>query len=681
MSGSTHRRLSAAAVVAASLASSAACGGSPGRPAAGLVGPLGPKASASTSVGAVNLPGSNVAHRAPTPTYNATVPTVSNGTDKVLIDHVPVTFPSTVTDASWSPDGTRLVYVDSSGDIATARPDGSGVLVLTAVKPGVKRAQPVFEDGGGEIVFSERGTDGVWRLMSVSADGSDAPAYGGSSEALLDSIGDGTGDIAASAVYNPAVVKMDGPLSVLAYQHQGGAGAEIWILDRNQRGPRGMKARDGAAPALSPDGAKIAFVGGDGQLYTEALPITGSGVAVRLTSGIKGLTHPVWSPDGSRLAFGTATDVESVAAAAPASGGVNAVTVESASPGVAGFEPMTPTSVLRFASTDPVAGSVAQSAAYFATVPGAGYPPVPTGRAYAHTVTLVGTSDPAALAVAALGSNHGAILFTRPDTLSPATAAEIRRVLGPLGANFPAGTLRIVGGDTAVSPGVRTAVAALGYQVTDVPDGDAIGQCAAAVAGGSAGTRLFLVSATDTPAILSLVATGRGGEVLLTDNSTMPAVDEPILDRLNYGGQSRAELVAVGAQAQAAVRSSWPGKPAALSATPVGTADADFNSVLIARRYSDGPTEVALTTTASWQDALLAAANGPGMPMLAVDPKAGLSTQAVAWLEDAASSVSTVVLYGDATAVPEQIAAAAAAALDAPAGVRTTLNPKQLLPL
>jgi len=682
MSGSAHRRLSVAAVVAASLVSSAACGGSPAHHAAGLVGPLGPEATATVGpgVGSVRLPG-DAAHRTPTPKYTATVPTISDGTDKVLIDHAPVTFPSTVTDASWSPDGTRLAYVDGSGNIATARPNGTGVLVLTAAKAGVKRAQPVFEDGGGEIVFSERGTDGVWRLMSVSADGSDATAYGASSEALLDSIGDGTADTAASAIYNPAVRKLNGALSVLAYQHQGGAGPEIWILDRNQRGPQGRKARDGAAPALSPDGARIAFVGGDGQLYTEALPVTGASVAVRLTSGIKGLTHPVWSSDGSRLAFGTAADVESVAAAAPVSGAAGPVTVESSSPGVPGFEPMTPTSVLRFASADPVAGSIAQSAAYFATVPASGYPPIPTGYAYASTVTLVGTSDPAALTAAALGRDTGPVLFTRPDTLSPATAAEIRRVLGPLDGRVAAGTLRIVGDDTAISPGVRAAAAALGYRVTDVSDRDPIGEAAANVAGGFPGTRLYLVSATDTPAILSLAATGHGGAVLLTDNSSMPAVDEPILDKLNLTGQNPVTVVAVGAQAQAAVRSSWPGKPAALSAAPVGGADADFNSVLVARRYSDGPTEVAITTTDSWQDALLAAENGPGMPMLAVDPKAGLSTQAIAWLEDSASSVSTVVIYGDATAVPDQIANAAAAALDAPAGVTTTLNPRNLLPL
>ena len=679
MSGSTRRRLSAAAVIAASLASSAACGGPSVHHAAG---PMGPKATADAA-GPVQLPPGDIAHRTLTPKYTATVPTISDGTDKILIDRAPVAFPSTVTDASWSPDGTRLVYVDGSGNIATARPDGLGVHVLTTVKPGVRRAQPVFEDGGGEIVFSERGTDGVWRLMSVSADGSHAVAYGGSSEEPLDSIGDGSGDSAASAAYNPAVRKPDGALSVLAYQHQGGAGPEIWILDRNQRGPQGLKARDGAAPALSPDGARIAFVGGDGQLYTEALPVTGTSAALRLTSGIKGLVHPVWSPDGSRLAFGTATDVESVAAGAPASGAANPVTVESTAPGVPAFEPMTPTSVLRYTSADPVAGSVAQSAAYFATVPATGDKAAPA--AYARTVTLVGTSDPAALAVAALGAASGPVLFTRPDTLNPATAAEIRRVLGPVNGPFAAGSVRIVGGDTAVSPGVRGAVAALGYKVTDVPDDNPIAEAASsAVPGGSRavhGLRLYLVSATDTPAILSLAAAGLGGEVLLTDNATMPAVDEPVLDKLNLTGQNPVEVVAIGAQAQAAVRSSWPGKPAALSATPVGGADADFNSVLITRRYSDGPTEVAIAATDSWQDALLAAANGPGMPMLVVDPKAGLSAEAIAWLEDCASSVSTLVLYGGATAVPDRIAAAAADALDAPAGMATTLNPSKLLAL
>jgi hypothetical protein len=55
---------------------------------------------------------------------------------------------------------------------------------------------------------------------------------------------------------------------------------------------------------------------------------------------VTGLTHPVWSPDGSRLAFGTASDVESVAATLAPGATSNPARVESPSPGVPSYEPM-----------------------------------------------------------------------------------------------------------------------------------------------------------------------------------------------------------------------------------------------------------------------------------------------------------------------------------------------------
>jgi len=677
MPRSAFHRASALAIAVGSLAAAAACGGNSAQHT-GAPRPTGTGHSVQPTRGGQPTRGTH-------PVYTATVPTVSNGTNRVLINHTAVTFPSTVTDASWSSDGTRLVYVDGDGNIATARPDGTGVRVLTQSKPGVKRAQPAFEDGGGEIVFSERGSDGVWRLMGVGADGQDDPAAGGSGEALLDSIGDGAGDTAASAVYDPAVMKFDGPLSTLAYQHQGANGGEVWILDRNQRGPQGRKARDGAQPAVAPDGKRIAFVGGDGQLYTEALPITETTTAVRITVGVVGLTHPVWSPDGSRIAFGTSSNVESVSSAARPGSAGNPLTVESPSPGVASYEPMRPTSALRFAAGDPISDAIAETGAFYQTAPATGVPSYPTGMTYAYGLTLVSTADPNALTVAGLGTNLGPVLFTQPDALPSATATELKRLLGPskpLYGNVP--QVRIIGDTGAVSAAVEAQIKSFGYQTTRRPDADPIAEAVAVnnawLQPGPGDSTVFAVSATDTPAILSLEALGRGGNLLLTDDETMPALDQPIINRL-ASGKGRANFIAVGGQAQAALASSWPGKPAGLSVTALGGSDADLNSLLITERYSDGPTEVAVASTFSWQEALLAANNGPRMPVIFVDPQKGLSSDAAGWLVDSASSVGTIVAYGDTAAVPEQVLTAAENALEAPAGSNSVLNPETLLHL
>ncbi|HMC72653.1 MAG TPA: hypothetical protein VKJ07_26095, partial [Mycobacteriales bacterium] len=132
-------RISVLAVIASSIISTtAACGGGNATPHANGTEPGG--GAHSTGPGASASPGHGSG--SPAPVYTASVPTISDGTDKVVIGGVTVTFPSTVTDAAWSPDGTRLAYVDGDGNVATARSEGSGALVLTQAKPGVKRAQP-----------------------------------------------------------------------------------------------------------------------------------------------------------------------------------------------------------------------------------------------------------------------------------------------------------------------------------------------------------------------------------------------------------------------------------------------------------------------------------------------------------------------------------------------------------
>jgi len=61
-------------------------------------------------------------------------------------------------------------------------------------------------------------------------------------------------------------------------------------------------------PALSPDGRMLAFVrgsallGGTGQVYVKMLP---DGQPVQLTHDQKGKRQPVFSPDGSRIAYTT----------------------------------------------------------------------------------------------------------------------------------------------------------------------------------------------------------------------------------------------------------------------------------------------------------------------------------------------------------------------------------------
>jgi hypothetical protein len=342
--------------------------------------------------------------------------------------------------------------------------------------------------------------------------------------------------------------------------------------------------------------------------------------------------------------------------------------------------------VLRF-SGDPVADSIAQSKAFYSTVPAKGRSFVPDGHVYAYEVTLVGTSDPAALTVARLSLPRGPVLLTPPGSLSQDTLAEIARVLGPQHLTVgPAdhGTVNIIGDANAVSAGIETQLKGLGYQTKRTADSNPIAE-AAALTGRELTAdytgAVYVVSATDTPAILSLEALQKGDQLLLTDDATMPAADQPIINRLPLTRARPATIFAIGGQAQAALDSNWPGKPANLRATKIGGTNARVNALLVAKQFSDGPTEVALSATGSWQDALLAAANGPGMPLLVADPEMGLSAGAGDWLGQSAASVSTVVVYGDTTVVPDAVVQQAVGALNAPAGSNSVPNPTRLLPM
>jgi dipeptidyl aminopeptidase/acylaminoacyl peptidase len=82
----------------------------------------------------------------------------------------------------------------------------------------------------------------------------------------------------------------------------------IWLVDLDDGTPRQLthgKVRDGA-PVWSPDGSQIAFTssrGEDGpQVYI--LPL-GGGEAWQATEVENGASSPVWSPDGSKLLFGS----------------------------------------------------------------------------------------------------------------------------------------------------------------------------------------------------------------------------------------------------------------------------------------------------------------------------------------------------------------------------------------
>ena len=452
----TARRLSVAGVVATALFGLSACAT---QSTAQNTAAVKPAASGAAAAQISPAASASIA-------YQAGLSVISNGTATVLVGGKSVTFPTSVTGAAWSPDGSRLAFVDGGGDIATAHPDGSSLTVLTTAKTGVTRSNPTWI--GNLIVFTEKDAKGVSRMETVTAAG---PAT--QPELLMlsgNTDGDGnsidTANSEADAIpARPGQLDNDGQV---AYVHEGSDGPEVWIVDLNAREVGGRKVANGTDPAVSPDGSEIAYVTSKGQI--DVMPdfvysTQSTQTATQVTFSAAAPTNLTWSPDGTRIDFSTAAGIESVSADVPAHATSNAVMQLSSTPGAISFLPGTKNEIDQFTGTDPVALSIAASQDRF-----------PTETTYAPSQD----ADPAMFAT--IGSSTalttdlnllspgtlGPMLLTNGSSLDPRVTAELQRIFGPVPAGEQGPTVYLLGGTGDISTSVENALQKLGYQTQRV---------------------------------------------------------------------------------------------------------------------------------------------------------------------------------------------------------------------
>jgi len=335
------------------------------------------------------------------------------------------------------------------------------------------------------------------------------------------------------------------------------------------------------------------------------------------------------------------------------------------------FLPAPRDKVTRIAGTSPIEVAVAASQAVWPT---RGVFPQGQGGGFgAYSVLLTGTTNLPTVMAGAQMVDAGPLLLTTGSTLDTRTAAEMKRVLGSVPAGGSAPTVTIVGGTDLVSTQAEAAVKAMGYLTERTTAPDPIAMAATVSGRPDLAEAVFLVDAADTPTYLSAISDlGFASQqtVLLTNGSTMP---DKVKTFLNGIDASRVKVYPLDAAAQAAVASSWSGKPALKVTTLTGNVTA-----ALLGRFSATAAGVVVVDKSNLTDILtgIGLARAYGAPVLAVDPAAGLDDTVKAWLDASSAAVDKAFIVDSKGVFGADLERTLSGLVAGPLGATTVTNPK-----
>jgi Tol biopolymer transport system component len=221
--------------------------------------------------------------------------------------------PGAKTSPAFSPDGRRIAYgewEDGNDSIVVMDAGGANRTILATNSSGASyctRGGPAWSPDGASLIFRVSSVcDSRYDLFIVPADGSAA-----ATKLLAPGIDSGQGE------WSPDGTK----IAVVGGDPAGGVG--VYVVDV---GPGGIRS-GGLAPRLiapmagdlansgpvtwSPDGTKLAAVSEAGDVV--ALEVDGSGSRVLAVQGY----NPRWSPDGRHVAFHRTVDPSEYIGGAP----------------------------------------------------------------------------------------------------------------------------------------------------------------------------------------------------------------------------------------------------------------------------------------------------------------------------------------------------------------------------
>lgn len=546
-----------------------------------------------------------------------------------------------VSDAEWSPDGSRVVYVDQNGSLISARYDGSDAIVVAA---NVGATHPTWMNGGAYIVYAAGGN-----LYQVPSLGNAAP--------VLLAAGHQAGD--------QDTAPQGGANGVLVFQRVDGRShtSGIWIYN-GYTGASGFVLNSGGGrnPSLSPDARTIVFSQLDHQYPNPGLQIwtinTDGSNLTQLTNdqgtNVKN-DRPVWSPDGRTIAYANAVNGEIMTMAAAPGSAENPISPLNGrlswQPNANMAKPPSADNpvnlVERLDGADRIETAVQIS--HWSWDATASNPPA---SRQADIAVIARQDVPAdALAGTALArqlkGGKGPLLLTETDHLDPRTLAELKRTLRP------GSYVYVLGQTQAISAHTFQQIADAGFRPARIGGRDRFETAvdvAETIVPNYTHDPVTVLTATgmdfpDALAAGAVAASRPNTVVVLTNDKVMPT---PTLNFLN--SVSQRTVFGVG----------WQGVKALNSVRiPAGTAAGDdrfLTAAFVARTFFGGPQVVGIATGYKFPDALAGGvlAGSVGGPLLLTGPTA-LPSATADYLRTASGSVSDAIMFGGPEVLDEGI--------------------------
>jgi len=546
-----------------------------------------------------------------------------------------------VSDAEWSPNGSRVAYVDENGGLITARYDGTDPIVVASGLS--KDSHPTWMNGGSVVVYAQGGN-----LYQV-------PSLGGTPQTL--SAGHQQGDQDS--------VPQGGANGVLVFQRISGAShaPSVWIYNGYTGNAQLVRNTGGGMqPSLSPDARTIAFVAYDKQSPAPVRQIWSVGAdgsnLTQLTFDTGPSTNndsPAWSPDGSTIAYNAenAGEIRTIAptpnapehSAGPFLGRISWQPAANMSQPPSISNPVN--LVERLDGADRIETAIQIS--HWSWDPTASNPPA---SRQADIAVIARQDVPAdALAGTALArqlkGGKGPLLLTETGQLDPRTLAELKRTLRP--GSF----VYVLGQTQAISAHTFQQIAAAGFRPTRIGGADRF-ETAVDVAETIVPTYthdpVTVLTATgfnfpDALAAGAVAASRPNTVVVLTADKSMPPATRNFINAV-----SQRTVFAVGGQAVSALNS------VSVPAGAVYGSDRFVTAALVARKFFGGPQVVGIATGYKFPDALAGGvlAGSVGGPLLLTGPTA-LPSETSDYLRNASGSINDAIMFGGPEVLDEGI--------------------------